>query len=72
MIEGNCEFGVWWTRICRLKSIAQWRVKVETLGFPDHSLRNANAWAIGVLLYRHLTAEGRYNAETLQEAPAVS
>ena len=62
-------FAAWWSRVGRLKSMAQWRVKIQTLNEGRDPMELLTMDAVGVVLYRKLRDDGSLHDAFLQAVP---
>ena len=58
-----------WERVGRLKSAAQWRVKLTSLGLQALVHDRFERGDVGVIIYRRLNINGEFADSELQEAP---
>ena len=63
------EFKAWWEVVSPSKGAAQWRKKLENLGATEEQYKDANAEAVGDLLFRYLVDDGTWSDTPLQDSP---
>ena len=62
-------FGDLWPRVARLKSEAQWRMKMRSICLRDKVNDGMGKAEVGHLVYQHFLADGEVATEPQQEPP---
>ena len=66
-----CNWTAYWSRVGRLKGLAQWKSKLQTMGMGTHD-GDLNLQQVGELLYTRLLPDGSLHPTALQPCPPPS